>query len=79
MTIRAKAKYVFLTILPYIILYFLLQSVLVINTSHNLTTDLDKLIPFVPEFIWIYHSMIPIFILISQYDPNIYFDNRGAD
>jgi membrane-associated phospholipid phosphatase len=65
MTIKAKAKYVFLTILPYIILYFLLQSALVINTSHNLTTDLDKLIPFVPEFIWIYHSMIPIFILTT--------------
>jgi len=65
MTIKAKAKYVFLTILPYIILYFLLQSALVMNTNHNLTTDLDKLIPFVPEFIWIYHTMIPIFILTT--------------
>jgi len=65
MTIKAKAKYVFLTILPYIILYFLLQSALAMNTNHNLTTDLDKLIPFVPEFIWIYHSMIPIFILTT--------------
>ena len=65
MTIKAKAKYVFLTILPYIILYFLLQSALVMNTNHNLTTDLDNLIPFVPEFIWIYHSMIPIFILTT--------------
>ena len=65
MTVKAKAKYVFLTILPYIITYFILQSALVINTSYNLITDLDELIPFVPEFIWIYHSMVPIFILTT--------------
>ena len=65
MTIKAKAKYVFLTTLPYMIIYFLLQSALVINTNYNLITDLDKLIPFVPEFIWIYHSIIPIFLLTT--------------
>jgi membrane-associated phospholipid phosphatase len=62
---KAKAKYVFMTTLPYIIIYFILQSALVINTSYNLTIGLDKLIPFVPEFIWIYHSIIPIFILTT--------------
>ena len=65
MTVKAKAKYVFLTILPYIIIYFILQSALIINTNYNLLTDLDKLIPFVPEFIWIYHSIIPVFLFTT--------------
>ena len=65
MTRKVKAKYIILTFLPYIIFYFLLQSVLVINTNYNLTTDLDRLIPFVPEFIWIYHTIIPVFFLTT--------------
>ena len=43
-------------------LYFIIQSL--INVSeYNLLTEVDKLIPFVPEFIWVYHSLFPAFIL----------------
>ena len=33
------------------------------DLNYNLTTDLDALIPFIPEFIWVYHTIIPIFFL----------------
>ena len=63
MSLKIKTKFIFLALFPYFILYFLLQSILVINTNYNLATDLDRLIPFIPEFIWIYHTIIPVFFL----------------
>ena len=65
MSHKAKAKIVFLALLPYFIFYFLLQSIVVFNHTYNLTTEMDKAIPFVPEFIWIYHTIIPVFLLTT--------------
>ena len=65
MSHKAKAKFVFLALLPYFIFYFLLQSIVVFNHSYNLTTQFDKLIPFIPEFVWIYHTIIPVFLLTT--------------
>ncbi len=61
-TLRVKSKFIFLVLLPFFTIYFLLQSVMAIDTSYNLITDLDKIIPFIPEFIWIYHTIIPVYI-----------------
>ena len=63
MSRKVKAKYAVLVILPYLILYFLIQSV--ITSGHNLSTSLDLAIPFIPEFIWIYHTIIPVFLLTT--------------
>lgn len=63
MTKKAKAKYVLILFLPYLFFYFLIQSV--ITSGYNLLTDLDEFIPFVPEFIWIYHTLIPIFFITT--------------
>lgn len=63
MTRKAKTKYVVLLFLPYFIIYFLLQTA---NTSgYNLLTEIDKIIPFIPEFIWIYHTLIPVFFVTT--------------
>jgi len=58
-TRKAKTKYIILLFLPYFIIYFALQSA--ITSGYNLLTDVDKVIPFVPEFVWIYHTLIPVF------------------
>jgi membrane-associated phospholipid phosphatase len=65
MSHAAKAKFVFLALLPYFIFYFLLQTIVVFNHTYNLTTEIDDIIPFVPEFIWIYHTIIPVFLLTT--------------
>ena len=63
MTRKAKTKYVVLLFLHYFIIYFLLQTA---NTSgYNLLTEIDKIIPFIPEFIWIYHTLIPVFFVTT--------------
>ena len=59
MSTKVKAKYVFMAFVPYFILYFLIQSVITVN-HYNLLTFADTLIPFIPEFIWIYHTLIPV-------------------
>jgi membrane-associated phospholipid phosphatase len=62
-TRKAKTKYIILLFLPYFIIYFLLQSA--ITSGYNLLTDVDKIIPFVPEFVWIYHTLTPVFFITT--------------
>ena len=47
---------------PYLILYFLIQSLITAH-QYNLLTDIDTWIPFVPQFIWVYHTIIPVTVL----------------
>jgi membrane-associated phospholipid phosphatase len=61
---KTKTKYVLFLFSFYFLSYFLIQSV--ITSGHNLLTSLDQLIPFVPEFIWIYHTLIPVFIITTM-------------
>ena len=63
MTRKAKTKYVVLLFLPYFIIYFLLQTANI--SGYNLLTEIDKIIPFIPEFIWIYHTLIPVFFVTT--------------
>ena len=62
MPLRVKARYLFLAFLPYLIFYFLIQSV--IGTSQfNLLMGIDEKIPFIPVFVWTYHTLLPVMIL----------------
>jgi len=58
-SVGAKAKYVFLAFVPYLIAYVLIQKVITVN-EYDLMTTLDRQVPFIPEFIWIYHTIIPL-------------------
>ena len=64
MPLQVKARYLFLAFLPYLIFYFLIQS-LVSVSQYNLLMGIDEKIPFVPPFIWVYHSMIPVVVLTA--------------
>ena len=44
--------------------YFLIQSLITVN-KYDFSAHYDNLIPFIPEFIWVYHSLLPV-ILISM-------------
>ena len=61
MSTNAKAKYLFLAMVPYFALYFLIQS-LIQTGGYNLLTEMDLKIPFIPHFIWIYHTIIPVIL-----------------
>ena len=64
MSVRAKARYIFLTLLFYFIAYFSIQSFITVN-EYNLSTEIDKLIPFVPQFVWVYHTIVPILLFTA--------------
>jgi membrane-associated phospholipid phosphatase len=59
MSVVVKAKYVILLIILNFLAYSLIQYLITIN-EYNFLTDLDIAIPFIPEFIWVYHTLIPI-------------------
>jgi membrane-associated phospholipid phosphatase len=72
MSAGVKAKYVFLAFVPYLIIYFLIQSIITVN-HYDLLSLTDTQIPFIPEFIWVYHTIIPVtvvtcFILFQKKD-----------
>ena len=60
-----KVKYIGLFIIFNFISYFSIQFFLTAN-KYDFLTSFDHLIPFIPEFIWIYHTLIPI-ILITMF------------
>ena len=62
MTLSVKAKYLFLAFVPYCFIYFLFQTGFIPH-EYDLLIDLDTKIPFVAEFIWIYHTLIPVLAL----------------
>ena len=59
MSTRTKMRYVLLFIIPQLLIYFLLQRLFAVN-EYNFLTPLDNWIPFIPEFIWVYHSLVPV-------------------
>lgn len=59
MSLRSKAKYMLFFSVINFALYFLIQSA-VTQHQFDLMTTIDEAIPFMPEHIWIYHSIIPI-------------------
>jgi len=63
-SIRAKTRYVLFLFFFYFCSYFLIQSAIT-SSNHDFLTAVDQLIPFVPEFIWIYHTMVPVFLITT--------------
>jgi membrane-associated phospholipid phosphatase len=69
MSNRVKAKYLsFLTV--FITgTYFLIQNI--VSHQHELLSEIDSALPFMPDFVWIYHSLIPVigvtlFLLVNN-------------
>jgi membrane-associated phospholipid phosphatase len=59
MSFGVKVKYLFLAFVPYSILYYLFQTGILLH-EYDLLIRMDTQIPFVPEFVWIYHTLIPV-------------------
>ena len=59
MSFKSKAKYMLSFSIINFALYFLIQS-MVTQHQFDLMTTLDEVIPFMPEHIWIYHSILPV-------------------
>lgn len=64
MSAKVKARYILLAFLPYFTFYFLIQSFITVS-QYNLLTDIDEKIPFIPHFIWVYHSIVPVIALTA--------------
>lgn len=62
MTTKVKAKYLFLFGILNFTFYFLIQA-FISHNSYDLLTSFDLQIPLLPSFIWIYSSLIPVFIV----------------
>ena len=60
-----KAKYLTLFIIFNFVTYFGIQLLFTVN-EYNFLTSLDHVIPFVPEFVWVYHTLIPV-ILVTMF------------
>jgi len=56
-----KAGYVFIFLIAQIIIYSLIQR-LMSTHEYDFSVALDEKIPFLPHFIWIYHTLIPAII-----------------
>jgi len=59
MSLGVKAKYLFLAFVPYSVLYLFFQTG-ILPHEYDLLIGMDTEIPFVPEFVWIYHTLIPV-------------------
>jgi len=69
MSHATKAKYLSFLVVFTLGTYFLIQNI--VSHQHELITELDSAIPFMPQFVWIYHSLIPVigatlFLLVNQ-------------
>ena len=60
-----KAKYLTLFIIFNFVTYFGIQLLFTVS-EYNFLITLDHSIPFIPEFVWIYHTLIPV-ILITMF------------
>ena len=59
---RDRMKYILLMMMLYLGLYVAIQA-LVTTHEFDFITEFDKAIPFMPEHVWIYHSMLPAILL----------------
>jgi membrane-associated phospholipid phosphatase len=62
--IKAKAKYVLLFLISHLLIYSLVQKIYQRN-EYDFYTVIDALFPFIPEFIWIYHTLIPVVLFTT--------------
>lgn len=58
MPVLRKVNYMFLFGVFNLFTYFLIQSY--VSNEYSFMTPVDKAIPFMPEFVWIYQSLLPV-------------------
>lgn len=58
--IAHKANYLLLFGVVNLFTYFLIQGC--VSHEYNFLTEVDRAIPFIPEFVWIYHSLLPVIV-----------------
>jgi membrane-associated phospholipid phosphatase len=58
--IQTKAKYVFAWLIITSLVYFSVQAV--VSDTYSFLSPFDEAIPFLPGFIWIYHTLIPVIV-----------------
>ena len=61
-SIWEKTKYTSIITVFIALSYFMIQN-LVPFSPLDLTLPIDKHLPFVPEFVWIYHTLVPVLML----------------
>jgi len=61
MPVMRKANYMLVFGMCNLLIYFLIQSY--VSNEYNFMTPLDRSIPFMPEFVWIYQSLLPVIAL----------------
>ena len=56
-----KTKYAFIFLIVNVLAYFSIQAF--VSNKYSFLIPLDEKIPFVPEFIWVYHTLMPVIML----------------
>jgi membrane-associated phospholipid phosphatase len=62
---ETKAKYIFAWLTLTSLIYFSIQAI--VPDSYSFMTSLDTAIPFLPGFIWLYHTLVPVILWTSIY------------
>lgn len=79
MAIETKAKYVFAWLIVTSIVYFTVQAV--VSDAYSFLIPLDEKIPFIPEFIWLYHTLVPVIVgtaIFSMHRRRVFFNTIAA-
>ena len=79
MAIETKAKYIFAWLAITSIVYFSVQAVA--SDTYSFLTPLDDKIPFIPSFIWLYHTLMPVIIgttIFSMHRRRVFFNTVSA-
>jgi membrane-associated phospholipid phosphatase len=62
MSRATKMLYVLVSSILYLSSYFIIQTIIK-SSEFDLLTELDKSIPFMPEHVWIYHTLLPVIVI----------------
>ena len=65
LAIETKARYIFAWLILTSVVYFSIQAV--VPDTYSFLTSIDTLIPFLPGFVWLYHTLIPVILWTSIY------------
>ena len=79
MAIETKAKYIFAWLAITSLAYFAVQAV--VSDTYSFLIPLDNEIPFIPEFIWLYHTLVPVIVstaIFSMHRRRVFFNTIAA-
>jgi membrane-associated phospholipid phosphatase len=79
MALETKARYIFVWLVVTSVLYFSVQAI--VTHGYSFLTPLDGMIPFVPEFVWLYHTLIPVILvttIFSMQKRRVFFNTTSA-